>query len=399
MNKANIGINIFVLMSLGSSISIAQVGDLHKNASMTNPLTAQFRVKDIKSSAPKDNFEVLRGQSNPVKNQGDLGEEVKIKLKSLMGGVNGGGGDQVGLQFATALKTALHKIETTNPKLFSEIGPKVQLNSYDRRIVVVDEALDVQLGDLIQNSVAVNIPVLNLILVNRSRWAEVSESELQEGIALHEALSLVGLEQTGYYPYSSVFVLEQGLAKAKLSKALAINRLKQISAENPKLSRHQILEKFFNEALQDIDFNDIGDESDSQNIKRKCVMIYGENDSAELRLNYTPIVIKPGSDTKPAEGPLFPEIPAIPAITAPGVIIQARVTLDYSQPLNLHDRLKRTSPQEIIVSAPAISFSAGSEMTHEVHFRKNNGLLVLRWRQMLNASPGNAAYAYCYPQQ
>jgi len=48
------------------------------------------------------------------------------------------------------------------------------------------------------------------ILVNRLRWKAISDKRVKAGIVLHEILSLAGLEETGFYPISSRYVIALG---------------------------------------------------------------------------------------------------------------------------------------------------------------------------------------------
>lgn len=390
MNKLQVRTSTMVLISFWTITSFARTSNIPQNVATTNLSTLEIHVSNVKSTDSK-------GEKNALQGQSELDAEVNTKLNSLSasGGVNGGGGDQIGLEFEAALKSALHKIEATNPKMFSEINLKLQKSSLERRIIVVDDTLDVQLRNIIQTSVAANVPSLNLILLNRSRWTGIYENELREGIALHEGLSLVGLEQTGFYPFSSAFVFEQGLAKTQLEKALSIDRVKQISAENRGLSRHQILKKYFDEAPEEIGFDDISDDAARQNINRKCVMTLQENETTELQLSRQEIILVHGSEAKPQAGPLLPEIAGTPDTKAPGVNVRAEVSFDGFKILNMSGELKRTSPKEIVVGSTTKN-DQGIGEREEVLFRKNNGLLVLKWALSSGASKRNAEYAYCY---
>ena len=54
-----------------------------------------------------------------------------------------------------------------------------------------------------QNSAAINDPRANTIIINRQRWINITDPFMRSAIALHEVLSLNGLESTGSYPFSA----------------------------------------------------------------------------------------------------------------------------------------------------------------------------------------------------
>jgi hypothetical protein len=125
----------------------------------------------------------------------------------------GNGGDEIGLEFEGAARTAA---ENTKKYLKPLLGSSLQIDWSKAlsglTILVVDEPLFVESGSVKQESVAVNYPGTRTIKINRKRWKEISGLRIKEGIALHEILSLEGLEATGRYPYSAIYLSYFGYA-------------------------------------------------------------------------------------------------------------------------------------------------------------------------------------------
>lgn len=127
-------------------------------------------------------------------------------------GQDRGGGDDVGLEFQSAFITALRTIQTRDSGLAKKIhdldATSVLVGAH---ILAVDSDLKVTSNGVTQDSVATNQPSTETILVNRSRWHAIQNPIIKQGIALHEILSLRGIEWTGQYPISSQFVAYTGL--------------------------------------------------------------------------------------------------------------------------------------------------------------------------------------------
>jgi uncharacterized protein len=82
--------------------------------------------------------------------------------------------------------------------------------SLEVKVIIVDETLPLQIGSAVQTSAALNFPGENQILVNRSAWKQIADDKMKEALALHELLSLMGLEGTGQYTISQKY--SRGLA-------------------------------------------------------------------------------------------------------------------------------------------------------------------------------------------
>jgi len=128
------------------------------------------------------------------------------KKNLALGTKDGGGGDDVAIDFSGAAEKALRELQQADAKTYSELMVKgIEGVLANAHIIVVDDTLDVEFKNLIQSSVAFNSPKWQTILVNRARWKDIPSENLKKSIALHEVLSLRGLESTGYYPISGRF--------------------------------------------------------------------------------------------------------------------------------------------------------------------------------------------------
>ena len=137
-----------------------------------------------------------------------------FSLSSMAGFSVRGGGDEIGIEFLTLFSQALKNIQDGDnaelKKLLKKnFGPKVA----KIQVVVVDEPLPVGVNGAIQESTAVNYPMLNLIKVHRARWNKVPSLHAKESLVLHEILSLLGLEATGDYRFSALYASQYGISK------------------------------------------------------------------------------------------------------------------------------------------------------------------------------------------
>ena len=134
-----------------------------------------------------------------------------VLCTGLRWGQDRGGGDEIGLEFQKIAHATLADLKTHQPFLYEQLKNKnlesVIENLY---VVTVDTPLKILVGTSYQDSVAVNDPKESLILVQRARWENVKDERIKAGIVLHEILSLVGIEETGFYPISSRYVTALG---------------------------------------------------------------------------------------------------------------------------------------------------------------------------------------------
>lgn len=123
-----------------------------------------------------------------------------------------GGGDEIAIEFQSDFFKALKVVESKNVELTKKIDNIDTVSLLGRaHILTVDEGLKITFDGVTQSSVATNDPASGTILVNRSRWEAIKSQTIREGIALHEVLSLGGIERTGQYPISGQYVAYHGL--------------------------------------------------------------------------------------------------------------------------------------------------------------------------------------------
>lgn len=141
-----------------------------------------------------------------------------------------GGGDEAGLEFKQSYATALKKLQAEHPDLLARLGGIESLVEKQKSalVLVVETPLEVIREGVKQNSVAVNDPARNLILVHRARWAKLNNSVNREALALHEYASLAGSESTGNYEISSEYLARHGEeANALTNPDRELEKLKQ----------------------------------------------------------------------------------------------------------------------------------------------------------------------------
>lgn len=232
-----------------------------------------------------------------------------LMTMASMGTDQGNGGDDVGLSFRASYMDALSFIQKKEPGLYSDIVKSKALDKAKAaKVIVVDDALSVSVRDLIQNSVATNNPDTMTILINRLRWNNISDSTLKSGIALHEILSLVGLEQTGLYPISAWYISLKGQDPKELVQTLNMNRLVQIRAQNLTASARDVLIKFFNEAKAPISLKDIDSFADVKSGKSNLECRANASGlSSGPNLLKKAFVARHNLKINADDGPIFPE--------------------------------------------------------------------------------------------
>jgi hypothetical protein len=136
-----------------------------------------------------------------------------LSICSFAGPKDGGGGDEVGIDFQMALFESLAEIQRKNNDLQKAVSPGELIELFKQsRILVVEEKLVVEFEGVLQESAAVNDRIARIIKVNRKRWQSIADRRLKQAIALHEMLSLKQLESTGVYTYSAEFAGRFGLS-------------------------------------------------------------------------------------------------------------------------------------------------------------------------------------------
>ncbi|MDO9181198.1 MAG: hypothetical protein Q7U04_02260, partial [Bacteriovorax sp.] len=262
-------------------------------------------------------FGLLQAKLNSIESKkAQYSEEFKEQLQALLRGSEGvGGGHEVGLSFKAELESALNSLKALDLDSGLNFTQKDLQYKLDQiKIIVVDQSLSLEFKNYIQDSVAVNIPAQNMIVINQTRWSQILDKTLREGIALHEFLSLLEVESTGYYPISSKFVSRKGVLNTQLAELLYVNRLEQIKTMDSHATPHQILEKFYLEAQAPLNWKDIKEVQTNNRIACSSVVKsrwasdqqpteHNDNYFYKTKLNtYNEIV----RESVAANGPLFP---------------------------------------------------------------------------------------------
>ncbi|MDR3608063.1 MAG: hypothetical protein P4M08_11865 [Oligoflexia bacterium] len=126
----------------------------------------------------------------------------------VFGGGSTGGGDALALEFKAAAEVALQNLQSQKSTAFSGVNlAQLQNKIESAQILVSDGALAVAQDGIIQDSAAENIPSRNLIILNRAGYSKIGIPAIQQALALHEFLSLMGVESTGNYPISGQYLL------------------------------------------------------------------------------------------------------------------------------------------------------------------------------------------------
>jgi|GEM_PF-4971908 len=117
----------------------------------------------------------------------------------------GNGGDEIALEFQNAAAGALEDsrdLGLIKPEEFSAL----RYTALNATILVTENPLASFRDNTEQESIAVNVPASGTIIINRFRWEDINNPYLKAGIALHEVLSLRGIEKTGSYRISGAYL-------------------------------------------------------------------------------------------------------------------------------------------------------------------------------------------------
>ncbi len=322
-----------------------------------------------------------------------------------------GGGDDAGLDFQAHLQSALSYLQKNNPEIYKTISGK-GLRSQPR-VIVVDDALDVQFKDLIQNSVATNDPAKGEIYLNRQRWNAIKNDTLKDGISLHEDLSLKGLEQTGFYPISAQYVASRGGEARELKKQLKVNRIKQLTALSPGRSPYEVLKTFFEEASEPLSPNDI---PKAKEIYQKKVKFICQSSNAEEPSNLGQRYLGRVSKITTAHadrvdrGPMFDPIPEQSEIREPRFYLAWRIEemngyssglyrggSEYWWTLGVSKiSVSKTEIKQSASFAPDVFQDSPQGRTYAATFRKNNGMITYHWKEAENKRIVVDEIGYCY---
>lgn len=133
--------------------------------------------------------------------------QFDASAKVLRGNEGAHGGDEVAADFSQSFVRALDNLRQQQPKIYKTLV-KRNLESLlnETHIMVVERLLRVTVGSTEQDSVAINYPKDKIVLINRARWSRIHNRHLKEAIALHELLSIRGLEKSGRYGISARYL-------------------------------------------------------------------------------------------------------------------------------------------------------------------------------------------------
>lgn len=308
----------------------------------------------------------------------------------------GNGGDDVGLEFQSCFTTAVANLKTKSPDLYS----LVVTYNFDQVLkttlfIVVDDTLNVKLKGLVQNSVAINIPEKNEILINRQRWQQITNGHLKEGVALHEVLSLRGLEHTGNYPISAKYVSMEGLSSDELGAPT-----NKTTSREPAPLPFSSVENIFNTAQDTISMDDFPESDDLLRGKGQvyCYQVnHSPSDGIELsfKVYFAKIdaeVIDPMYKNDPESRRFY----RLVAVAKPQ---------EFMHPL-LQDLTNTSSPSwknsELAISPyelaqTVLEYRDVSALSYI--FRKSKGALTYRMATVNSFGAENVWYGYCLPYQ
>jgi len=196
----------FVLKRFFLTISLSVLAFL--GAQVSHAAEPVLLVKPADLKIPPSLTQTLKtGTPLSAKQMVELQQRIDAltsKQLSVMGTKDGGGGDTMAFEFQGLAKEALGHLQQVSPETYAELVKRDLATTIENaKIIFVDAALNVEINDLIQSSIAFNSPKTQTILVNRQKWNGLFNNYLRQTIALHEFLSLIGVESTGSYPVSS----------------------------------------------------------------------------------------------------------------------------------------------------------------------------------------------------
>jgi hypothetical protein len=122
------------------------------------------------------------------------------------------GGDPVAIEFQSSAAVAIQEVES-DIQDFPQIRDKSpETILAHAKILVSDTPLYIESNGVRQESAAINAHSPDRIILNRSSWNSIESQEVKNALALHEVLSLAGIEDTGSYPVSANYLSFRGLS-------------------------------------------------------------------------------------------------------------------------------------------------------------------------------------------
>jgi hypothetical protein len=114
----------------------------------------------------------------------------------------GNGGDPIAFEFMNSARAAFLSIDR-NSDLYSHVDISALTRLLQStKIVVTNEPIFVIVDGVRQQSVAANFHDPNRIVLHRSAWLAIKDPDTKKALALHEYLSLLGIESSGNYEVS-----------------------------------------------------------------------------------------------------------------------------------------------------------------------------------------------------
>jgi ankyrin repeat protein len=145
-----------------------------------------------------------------------------------------GGGDPLALEFKATASVALKNLQSMKVEPFSCINIALlqdKINS--AQILISDDALPIAKDGVTQDGAAENRPSQNLIILNRADYTKIGSAAVQQALALHEFLSLAGMESTGNYPISGPYLIAVGRETFSSANQAISSATKSIETQTP----------------------------------------------------------------------------------------------------------------------------------------------------------------------
>jgi len=149
-------------------------------------------------------------------------------------GRESGGGDPLALEFKATAQVALKNLQSLDKTAFGNVNfSQLQSEILSAQILVSDSPLPVTKDGVVQVGAAENRPSQNLIILNRADYTKIQNVVVQQALALHEFLSLEGLESTGNYPISGAYLIAEGGGTTTVVKQTIDSASKSLAVETP----------------------------------------------------------------------------------------------------------------------------------------------------------------------
>jgi hypothetical protein len=386
-------------VSILTSLAVSSAIFAHAATNATAANAAKVDVsKLVQNTSAKQQSAIKTDATNKNIKAPKQFQSVDQSLFLKFGGNSGGGGDDVGLEFQASLNTALKTLSKNDPQTYQMLLNEGLASAMSlAKYIVVDDTLLVDVKDLVQNSVAVNVPDQLTILINRSRWKALrGQPILMSGIALHEMNSLLKIESTGMYAISSRYVQSQGGSGKDLDSSVQVNHLIQIKALSPFATPAEILKKFFDEAHAEISANDFGDLDGSGRPYSKlypvtgdykCQMIYNANFPNEV--TETKFGKYLTNNAKKDLGPLLPATEENSYI-----IMDANCGDEHGQATDAWPFACVKNEISIDPASSKTELTMTAEGGFTFSYRKSGNMIAIRYSDPRNVYHG---FGYCYP--